>query len=349
MLIWNEQYRYVLLLVFVLFLIIVVFAGVSHASGDTPPAKVKPKALQKGDTIGIIAPGSPMDKEQLEKGIQFLKKQGFTVLVGKNVYRQADGFLAGSDEERAADLNEMFANPEVDAIFCARGGYGSIRLLEKLDFQLVRQNPKILMGYSDITSLITAIYLKTGLVTFHGPMVASDLYRDDVDFYNAPNMLKALTTSEPIGKVTNPYGQLELTFLQKGRGQGELIGGNLSIVISSLGTDYEIDTKGKILFLEEIGEPTYRIDRMMQQLKLAGKLDEAAGLIFGESVGCDPRFRGEPTVKDVVQKFADELRIPVLFGLPFGHGTFKATLPIGVEAVLDSEEGLVIVEGAVRE
>ena len=224
MLIWNGQYQYLLFLIFVPVFVLVIFVGVSFASEESAlPVKVKPKALQKGDTIGVIAPGSPMNRSQLEKGIQYLQNQGFQVLVGKNVYHQSDGFQAGNDAERAADLNEMFANPEVDAIFCARGGYGSIRLLEKLDFELVRQNPKIIIGYSDITSLITAIYLKTGLVTFHGPMVASELYRDDVDFYNAPNMLKALTTPEPIGSVTNPRGQLELSFLRKGRGQGELI------------------------------------------------------------------------------------------------------------------------------
>ncbi len=307
--------------------------------------KIKPVALKEGDTIGLVALAFSVDKESLEKGIEYLRSAGYNVLIGDHVY-DSDGYLAGSDKSRADDLNNMFLNEDVKAIFCIRGGYGSARIIKYLDFDIIKNNPKIFMGYSDITFLLNAIYQKTGLITFHGPMVGSDMRRMDSTSYNTQAMNNIIVKSSELPEI-NWYPLEESLYIKEGLGIGELVGGNLSIVISSLGTPYEIDTKGKILFLEEVGEPTYRIDRMLNQLKMAGKLDEIAGLIFGESVSCNPRHAGEPTLLDVVKSYSEDLNVPVLFGVPLGHGFNKATLPVGAEVLLVSETGLFLLGAAV--
>ena len=308
--------------------------------------KVKPPALHPGATIGVVALSYPADREKLNKGVAYLKSEGFKVVLGEHVFAKS-GFTAGTAQSRAADLNKMFANPQIDAIFCVRGGYGSAQMIEFIDFDLIRKNPKIFMGYSDVTYLLLAITQKTGLITFHGPMVESDMSKEEFKKYNKEAMRKVLYNNKLIGKVTPPTSYRPF-FINGGEARGELTGGNLSMVVSTLGTPHEIDTEGKILFLEETGEVTYRIDRMLCQLQAAGKLRDAVGIIFGESVSCGPRTSAEPTLLEVVKTYTKDLHIPVLYGLPFGHGSYKATLPIGITAILDSKKGLYIPEAAVK-
>jgi len=310
--------------------------------------KLKAKALRPGATIGVVAPASPVTPERIEYGLQWLRDHGYRVVTGPHLFAQR-GYLAGTDRERASDLLEMFARPEVEAIFCARGGYGTPRLLSLLDYDLIRENPKILLGYSDVTALHLAIQRQTGLVTFHGPMVESDPQVGFVD-YNWLGVLRAIAAPSPLGLVENPPAGPALRVIRGGRAQGPLVGGNLSLICATMGTPYEIDTRGKILFLEDVGEAPYRMDRMLNQLLLAGKLQAASGIVIGESVGCEqaPGDRPSLTLYEVLADLLSSLGKPVLYGLAIGHGFYKATLPLGVEAVLDATAGhLEVIEPAV--
>lgn len=310
--------------------------------------KLKAKALRPGATIGVVAPASPVTPERIEYGLQWLRDHGYRIVTGQHLFAQR-GYLAGTDQERASDLLEMFARPEVEAIFCARGGYGTPRLLSLLDYDLIRENPKILLGYSDITALHLAIQSQTGLVTFHGPMVESDPQVGFVD-YNWRGLLRAIAAPSPLGLVENPPAGPALRVIRGGRAQGPLVGGNLSLICATMGTPYEIDTRGKILFLEDVGEAPYRMDRMLNQLLLAGKLQAASGIVIGESVGCEqtPGDRPSLTLYEVLEDLLPSLGKPVLYGLAVGHGFYKATLPLGVEAVLDATAGhLEVIEPAV--
>lgn len=308
---------------------------------------LKPNRLTVGDTIGVVAPASPGEMEQALKGIRYLTEQGFQVKLGKT-FDQPPGDLAGSDELRAADLMALFLDDEVDAIFCLRGGYGTMRLLPLLDYELIRTHPKIFVGYSDITALHTVIGQKTGLITFHGPMVASDFGKNATE-YSRSEFFRTLMKPVAPGKVQNPPEIAPAEFLVPGKAQGQLTGGNLSLITSTLGTPYEIDTTGKILCLEEVGEVPYRMDRMLTQLLLTGKLQAAVGIVLAVCADCereaeDPGF----TLEEVFQDRLKILPIPVLSGLCFGHTPNQATLPFGALARLDSsQDGLEIIEPAV--
>lgn len=308
--------------------------------------QIKPKRLSPGDTIGVIAPASPGDSALNAAGIKWLEEQGFNVQLGATV-DQTLGYFSGSDALRAADINAMFASPEIDGIICLRGGYGTMRLLQLLDYPNIRSHPKVFVGYSDITALHTSIGQHTGLVTFHGPMVASDMGKGLSD-YTWDYFFRALTTTRPLGSIVNPPLSPPPIFLVPGFSQGHLTGGNLSLIASTLGTPYEIDTRGKILCLEEVGEAPYRIDRMLTQLLLAGKLQDAAGIIFAVCTDCETD-EDPPTfmLEEVLQDRLGNLNKPVLYHLHFGHTADKATLPLGVMAVLDSQaNGLEIIETA---
>lgn len=307
--------------------------------------QMKPKRLRPGDTLGVIAPASPGDPDLAAAGVKWLEEQGFQVKLGAAA-DQTLGYLAGADEARAADINAMFASPAIDGILCLRGGYGTMRLLELLDYAAIRSNPKVFVGYSDITALHLSIGRRTGLVTFHGPMVASDMGQG-LSAYTAGHFHKAVSAAGPIGPVSNPPLAPAPLFIVPGKACGKLTGGNLSLIAATLGTPYEIDTCGKILCLEEVAEAPYRIDRMLTQLLLAGKLQAAAGIVFDVCEGCDadtasPNF----TVDEVLRDRLGNLNIPVLYNLHFGHTSDKATLPLGIEGVLTSEDGLVITEAA---
>lgn len=308
------------------------------------PPRTKPRRLYPGDTIGVIAPASPGTPESLQAGISWLEAQGYQVETGASV-DQVLGYLSGSDELRAADIHHMFSSPEVDAIFCLRGGYGTMRLLELLDYDLIRANPKIFLGYSDITALHLSIGQRAGLVTFHGPMVASDM-GPGLPEYTRSSFFRTLAGARPAGLVGNPPSTPPPALISGGRAKGLLTGGNLSLLTATLGTPYELDTTDQILCIEEVGEAPYRIDRMLTQLLLAGKLQAAAGLVFAVCADCDSS-EDEPdfTVEQVLKERLGSLNIPVLCQVYFGHTVEKVTLPFGVKAVLD-HRGLVIGETA---
>lgn len=307
-------------------------------------ARLKPKRLLPGATIGVIAPASPGDPDQAAAGIAWLEERGFTVKTGISV-NQTLGYLSGADDLRAKDLNDMFASPAVDGIMCLRGGYGTMRLLEKIDYRLISSHPKVFIGYSDITALHIAIGQQTGLVTFHGPMISSDISKG-LSEYTWDYFSRAVLQNAPLGPVKNPDSALPSVCISPGQASGRLTGGNLTLIAASLGTPYEIDTYGKILCLEEVYEAPYRIDRLLTQLLLSGKLQQAAGIVFDVCAHCDseatpPSF----TVEEVLKDRLSGLNLPVLHQLYFGHTEDKVTLPFGISATLDTEQdGLVITE-----
>ncbi len=312
--------------------------------------KIKPKPLEKGDTIGIIAPASPLfKKSDLKRGVQTLEEWGFNVVVGDHVNCRHE-YIAGTDEQRAADFNAMFANPDIDAVFVTQGGYGSARIIDRIDFDLVRKNPKIFIGYSDITSLHLAIKKHTGLVTFHGPGMAG-FNSEDLTTYRKEYLFKALSSPEPIGEIKMADEKKYLDVINGGEARGELVGGNLTLICASLGTPFEIDTKDKILFFEEVETEPWILDHMLTHLKNAGKLQEAAGIVVGECSGCEP-FKHNPGfpvtffLEDILDDFLKPLGIPVIHGLPIGHTKDLATLPMGVDAYLDGTNGKLFVEEA---
>jgi muramoyltetrapeptide carboxypeptidase len=315
---------------------------------------LKPKALKPGDTVALVTPSTEViDPDRLALAAKTLKYFGLRVKMGKNVGRRSVDY-AGSVSARLDDLHTMFSDPTVDAIFAVRGGYGSAHLLDKLDYSLIRKNPKIFLGYSDITAMHLAIYKKAGLVTFHGPVAVSS-YTD----YTQAAFRKAVFDNKPIGRLTNPQEsnllrpEHNLRAVNGGRASGPLIGGNLSLVAATMGTEYEIDTRGKILFLEDVDEQPYSVDRMLTHLRLAGKLDGAAGIVFGECADCAPRdykpsFASPYSLGEVVDNLLGSLKIPVLYGLTIGHTADQLTLPMGVRATLDADKGfLEITEPAV--
>lgn len=308
----------------------------------------KPRRLKPGANIGVIAPASFGSLEAQEKGIAYLKQLGFQITLGPHLAKKW-GYLAGTDEERASDIMTLFNDPQIDAIFCLRGGYGTMRLLDLLDYEVIRQNPKIFMGYSDMTALHLAFNQKADLVSFHGPMVASD-FGQDIPEYTSTFWQKALMKSEPLGLIANPPGEPQAMWLLPGEALGVLTGGNLSLLTATLGTPYEIDTTGKILCLEEIGEDPYRIDRMLTQLLLAHKLQSVAGIVIAVCRDCEDEEADGFTLAEVLQDRLRSLKKPVLMNLFFGHTPLKATLPFGVLALLSSQQGgLVLSETCTKE
>lgn len=308
---------------------------------------IRPPRLRPGDTIGIVTPASPMIPERLVKGIAYLQERGFKVIQGEHVYAQR-GYLAGTDQERAADLNRMFADPEVKAVFCSRGGYGVSRLLERIDYQALRANPKIVVGYSDLTALELAIWQEVGLVTFSGPMVAVEMGKG-IHPFTEEHFWRMLTAAGANGPLPHPEGQT-LTCLRPGRARGRLLGGCLSLIAPLMGTPFMPDLEGAILVLEDIDEEVYRIDRYFAQFRSAGILDRIAGLVFGTFINWEPSETDKPflTLEQVIDDYVSDLPIPVAAGLAYGHGEAKVTLPIGVQAELDADQGtLSIVEPAV--
>jgi muramoyltetrapeptide carboxypeptidase len=298
----------------------------------------KPKALASGDTVGLVAPsGGVQESDRVESAAARLVELGFKVKVAPGC-RSTWGYLAGKDAVRAGDLNAFFADPEVDGLVCLKGGYGTPRILDALDYPTIARNPKILVGYSDITGLHLALGRTCDLVTFHGPMPGSDMLSGFDDF-SRTSWLAALARTDPLGPLVNPGGE-RLRKLVGGRAKGAIAGGNLSLVASTMGTPYEIDARGKILFFEDIDEAPYRVDRMLTQLRLAGKFDECAGIVLGDWKDCNPK-EGKPSLS-LMQVFEDILAPagkPVAFGLCAGHCSPALTFPFGVEAVLDADSG----------
>ena len=316
------------------------------------PGLVRPKALRAGDVVGLITPSSYVsDPDRLALAERTARYFGLTPKLGKNV-RKREGYLGGTIEERVEDLHDMFRDPEVRGVFAIRGGYGASQLLDRIDYDLIRSHPKVFLGYSDITALHLAIQKRAGLVTFHGPVTLSRFTA-----YTQACFRKALFETAPLGRVTNPPDSdplrpvHTLRTVRPGRARGPLIGGNLTLISTTMGTPYEIETAGRILFLEDVDEEPYRIDRMLTQLRLAGKLTAAAGVIFGECQDCRPRefkpsYESTLSLGEVVDEVLGKLRVPVLSGLTIGHTEDQLTLPLGVMAEMDADRGELVIEEA---
>ncbi|PAD22574.1 S66 peptidase family protein [Terribacillus saccharophilus] len=305
---------------------------------------VKASVWKKGDTIGIVSPAGPIKREELERGIKIVESLGLRVKLGKHVYDKY-GYLAGTDTDRAADLNDMFKDNEVKGIICARGGYGSGRIVELLDYEIIKQKPKVLLGYSDITYLHTAIRQRTGLITFHGPMVASDMGESDFAKLSYDLLQQFFIPQDVI--YTTAISPLEA--IVHGKATGTLVGGNLSLLTSTLGTPDEIDTKGKLLLLEDVAEPPYKIDSMLNQLKHAGKLKQAEGILIGDFNGCDSNDPETSLSFDqVLVDYLTDLEKPVLKGFRIGHCNPNITVPLGTEATMDTKTKTLHVSPGVR-
>jgi muramoyltetrapeptide carboxypeptidase len=309
----------------------------------TPIPRIKPPALQHGDTVGIVAPASNIQRDLLNAGCDMLRRLGYKPFCLESIFDQ-DLYFAGSAERRVRELEEMFVRDEVRAILCARGGYGSNYLLGKLNLQKIARHPKIFVGYSDNTTLLTHFVDSTGLLTFHGPMITKDFaHADGVDLIS----WEAALTGRSGWAVPSDSGMKPLV---EGSAEGVLYGGCLSMLVASLGTPYQIRTAGTILFLEDVATKPFQIDRMLMQLKLAGKLESARGIIFGEMTDCVQQKDQGYTLEEVVLRVVGDLGIPVAFGLRSGHVSQRnVTLPIGVRAALtvDSREArLTILEAA---
>ncbi|WP_409228936.1 S66 peptidase family protein [Gudongella sp. SC589] len=302
---------------------------------------IKPKRLEKGDTIGVISPASPSEKKSdILRGTEYLESLGYKVVVGKNV-NKTKGFVAASEEERAADFNEMFRRDDIDAVFVTQGGYGSAQIIHLIDFEAVRKNPKILTGFSDITSLHLAIHKKTGVITFHGPGMSRFNPKELTD-YTKEHFFKALSSADPVGEIRLADNKAWLHSIGPGTAEGDLIGGNLTLVCASLGTPYEIDTKDRILLIEDVETEPWIFDHNLSHLRNAGKLKDVKGIVVGDSESCvpfkhNPGFFSDTSLEDVLEYYLKPLGIPVLYGLPLGHTKDLATLPMGVRVRLDAD------------
>ena len=319
---------------------------VSNRMPSPSLSRIKPPVLRAGDTIGIIAPASNIKRDALEAGCEGLRRAGYRPFYFESILDQ-DLYFAGSVERRVSELEDMFARDDVRAIVCARGGYGANYLLPALDLKKIMAHPKIFVGYSDLTCLLTHFTDALGLVTFHGPMVAKDwAHEDGVDMASWQAALSGTGAWE-----VDLNGCSAATGLVDGAAEGILYGGCLSILVASLGTPYEIETEGKILFLEDVAAKPFQIDRMLMQLKLAGKFGGARGIVFGEMNDCVQTANQGYTLEEVILRVVGDLGIPVAYGVRSGHVIAgNITLPIGVRAALSvrgSKVSLKILEAAV--
>ena len=301
----------------------------------------KPPALRGGDRLGILAPASSFSRQGFEAGCERLSKLGYVPVYSPDIFDR-DLYFAGNAERRTRELEEFLVRDDIRGLVCVRGGYGSNYLLEKIHFDLFQRHPKILLGCSDITSLLTAIHDRTGLVTFHGPMVAKDIADNT---FNILSLKQALQGSTDWQLPTD-----DMLVLRRGQAMGKLYGGCLSMLVASLGTLFEIQTDGTILFIEDIGEKPFRIDRMLMQLRLAGKLKGVRGFVFGEMLDCLPPPGEGYTLPGVIQRVLAPYNVPIVYGLKSGHvSSGNCTLPLGVQAALvaaDKGIELTILEAA---
>ncbi|HEX3822787.1 MAG TPA: LD-carboxypeptidase [Candidatus Sulfotelmatobacter sp.] len=327
--------------------------GMGLGTGIARPASgkiIKPPVLKPGDTAGIVSPSTQVtDPDRLELAAKTLDYFGLKAKWGASVRtHRAQGVATVA--ERVDDLHAMFRDPDVRMVFCIRGGYGAGQLLADLDYSLIASNPKIFIGYSDITALHLGIHQMTGLVTFHGPVVLSEFTPYTQDCFR-----RALFSKEPLGALGNPPESNplrpahRLRTIRGGRASGPLMGGNLTLISTLMGTPFEIDTKDKLFFTEDVGEEPYRIDRMLTQLRLAGKLNTAAGIVMGECLDCRPNdykpsFAWNLTFGEVLDDRFQGVTAPVLSGLTIGHTADQLTLPLGIQSTLDADKGQLIVE-----
>ena len=315
-------------------------AGMKPETGQELPVRnprILPQRLKKGDLIGLVTPGGPINKEQLEETIIKLENLGFRTYYRDSVLSEY-GYFAGPDQERAHELMHMFSSEEVDAIWCVRGGYGSIRILNLLDFELIKKNPKVFIGYSDITALLTSIYEQAGLVTYHGPLGISDFNE-----FSLLSMEKVIM--DPGSRYRFPYErgidseenpEFDRYTIHGGKAEGELIGGNISVLDSMIGSRFEPDFENKIVYLEEIEEKTYRVDKMLFHLLEATNLKKAAGIVMGVMSDCNINDEPRLTLKEAIADLLEPLEIPVSYGLSFGHIKKMVTIPNGIKARLNA-------------
>ncbi len=285
---------------------------------------VRPPRLKPGDTIGVVAPAGPLERKLFSQGLSTLEAMGFQIRVPDEIFEKT-GYLAGDDAHRAQLVNRLFKDTAIPAIVCARGGFGSLRILPRLDFDAIRKNPKIFMGFSDITALLTAITTRSGLVSFHGPVVTTLARASDV---TRNTLLAAISSDMPL-EVQPASGVV----IRAGRAQGPVIGGNLTTLCHLLGTPFEARFKNHILLLEDRGEAPYRIDRMLFQMKLAGCFEGIAGLVLGSFEGCGSL----DGVFQVFEEHFKDIPVPVLAGFEVGHGEQNLTIPFGIDATLDTD------------
>lgn len=292
-----------------------------------------PNKLKKGDTVAIIAPSSPVTNSEADSCKKLVEDMGYKVKMGRCTYESIHGYSAGTGESRADDINEMFADKEVKAIWCIRGGDTSSHTMDKLDFEMIRNNPKIFVGYSDVTNLNIYFNQKCGFVTFHGPMVKSNML-NAYDQFTKSSFEKALNMQSEL-ILKNPVGE-DFKVMIDGNAEGPIIGGNLSLIVSMIGTPYEVDTKGKILFIEDVDENVRRLDRMMYQLKYSNKLEEAAGIIFGDFADCINEQDETYTVVEMLKDVLADYKKPVMYNIKSGHCFPMSTIPLGSNCVMSA-------------
>ncbi len=302
--------------------------------------KIKPTALRPGDTVAISSPaGAVWDTAQVETFTTILKSFGFNVMHGKTLTEKF-GYFAGTDDLRANELNNFFADKNIKGIFCMKGGWGCARILDKLDYKSIKENPKVLIGFSDITALLLAITAKTGLITFHGP-VGNSGWNDFTKKTFSDVTMNAFASAYP----ETPATEDKPVLIHSGKASGELVGGNLTVLSALIGSTYLPDFKNKILFLEEAKEEPYSIDRMLTQLKLSGVLDSISGFVFGKCAKC---LAEEPqkafTFHEVIMQHIQPLKIPAFYGAMIGHIENKLTVPLGIPAVLDADKGTILLQ-----
>jgi muramoyltetrapeptide carboxypeptidase len=308
---------------------------------------VKPKKLEKGDTIGMISPASrPKDLTRIDGAIKYLEGLGYKVKLGKNA-KNLYGFLAGTDEERLSDLHEMFLDKDVKAIICTRGGYGTPRLLNKIDYNIIKANPKIFVGYSDITALQMAFFKKTGLVTFSGPMTAVEMY-EKIDPFTEECFWAMISSPAKFGVLKNPDEE-PFKIVNAGNATGILMGGNLSLILALFGTPYCPSFKDSILYFEEVDEEPYCVDRYLSTLRNGKVLEEINGLIIGSMTDCvEGKTQPSLSLEQVFEDYFKDIKVPIIDNLIYGHISRKNTMPFGVKTRIDTEtKKIEILEGCV--
>ncbi|HEY2170252.1 MAG TPA: LD-carboxypeptidase [Candidatus Angelobacter sp.] len=301
----------------------------ANAKITRPANIIRPAALRRGDKIALIAPASSFNREAFLRGCDRLRQMGYEPVYTQNIFER-DIYFAGTAERRVHEFQDFWRRDDIAALICVRGGYGSNYLLEKLDYGMIAEHPKILLGCSDITSLLTAMHDRTGLIGFHGPMVAKDIADGTFDEASWKSALQGASN------WTVPASGVEI--LRTGKAAGRLYGGCLSMLVASLGTPFEIQPADSILFIEDIAEKPFRIDRMLMQLRLAGKLEKVRGFVFGEMLDCRPPDGETYTLQQVIMRVLAPYNVPIVYGLKSGHVTSgNITLPIGVQAELEAE------------
>jgi len=298
---------------------------------------LKPKSLKRGHRIGVVSPSYWLEKKGLGNAVTVFQKKGYEVQLGDSVYLK-DGPFSGTPQQRAKDINQMFSDPNIDAIFCARGGYGANRVLPLLDYDLIQSKPKIFMGYSDITAFLTSITQKTGLVTFHGPMLST--FKNKLVPYNLDTLVNVLSGKENI-RIVEP-NELKPTILKSGKAIGPLWGGNMCLLVNRLGTKNQLNTDGVILFIEDVDENLYAFDRMLFHMKEAGMFENIRGLIVGELTEMkDEIIPFGKTTDEIILDVCGDLNIPIVTNFPCGHGNYQATLPISLPVELRADNNFV--------